>query len=84
MMANWDLRALVRDLPSLAVPLVLVTGALDRAVPPAEARRVQALLPDARVIDLPGLGHLAHEERPAEVAELIIKLSGSPGMMTRG
>jgi magnesium chelatase accessory protein len=77
MMANWDLRALVRDLPSLAVPLVLVTGTLDHAVRPAEARRVQALLPDARIVDLPGLGHLAHEERPAEVAELIIKLSGS-------
>jgi magnesium chelatase accessory protein len=77
MMANWDLHALVHDLPSLAVPLVLVTGTLDRAVRPAEARRVQALLPDARIVDLPGLGHLAHEERPAEVAELVIKLSGS-------
>ncbi|MFL5333194.1 MAG: alpha/beta fold hydrolase BchO [Geminicoccaceae bacterium] len=83
MMANWDLHPLVCDLPSLAVPLVLVTGTLDHAVRPAEARRVQALLPKARIIDLPGLGHLAHEERPAEVAELIIKLSDSPGHVAR-
>lgn len=73
MMANWDLQPLLRDLPRLATPLVLLTGNNDRAIPPAQARRVQRLLPATRIISLPGLGHLAHEERPALVAEAILR-----------
>jgi magnesium chelatase accessory protein len=37
-------------------------------VPPAEAERVQRLVPGAQVVKLEGLGHLAHEERPDLVA----------------
>ena len=33
MMAHWDLNPLVRDLPSLAPRLLLVTGAADRTIP---------------------------------------------------
>ncbi len=65
MMAWWDLPALARDLPRLRVPLDLLVAAGDRTIPPAEASRVQALLPHAQKITLPGLGHLAHEEDPA-------------------
>jgi magnesium chelatase accessory protein len=72
MMANWDLVPLLRDLPRLAPRLLLVVGAKDRAVPPAQAERVRARLPAARIVTLPGLGHLAHEEAPEEVAALII------------
>lgn len=74
MMANWDLRPLQRDLPRLAVPLVLVVGTQDHTVPPAEARKVQALLPAATVLELPGLGHLAHEEQPQTIARLATQL----------
>ncbi|MEO3471042.1 alpha/beta fold hydrolase BchO [Roseomonas sp. CAU 1739] len=73
MMANWDLQPLLRDLPGLAAPLVLLTGTNDRAIPPSQARRVQYLLPSTRLVALPGLGHLAHEERPAVVAEVILR-----------
>lgn len=71
MMAHWDLVPLLRDLPKLAPRLVLVVGALDRAVPPAQAEAVRKRLPSARIVTLPGLGHLAHEEQPAQVATLI-------------
>ena len=71
MMANWDLKPLLRDLPRLGPELVLVVGESDRAVPPAHAQRVQAILPAARILRLPGLGHLAHEEAPERVAALI-------------
>jgi magnesium chelatase accessory protein len=74
MMANWDLRELQRDLPRLKTPLILVTGGKDRTVPTEEAFRVRDVTPGARVICLRHLGHLAHEERPREVADLIIKL----------
>ena len=52
--------------------LTLVVGAQDRAIRPAEARRVQALLPSARIVEIPRLGHLAHEEQPIEIAALIL------------
>lgn len=72
MMASWDLKPLVRDLPALGPPLTLVVGAQDRAIRPVEARRVQALLPSARIVEIPRLGHLAHEERPAAIATIIL------------
>jgi magnesium chelatase accessory protein len=71
MMANWDLRPLERELPGLAVPLTLIVGLGDRTVSPGEADRVQALLPSAKVIRLPTLGHLAHEEQPQQLARLL-------------
>jgi magnesium chelatase accessory protein len=71
MMANWDLRPLLRDLPRLGPRLLLVVGAQDRAVPPEQAERARARLPSARIVVLPGLGHLAHEEQPEQVAALI-------------
>jgi len=72
MMAQRDLRPLLADLPRLAVPLLLVVGGGDRAVPPAQAERVRALVPEATLLTLPGLGHLAHEERPDETAALVL------------
>ena len=71
MMAHWDLRPLVADLPRLQAPLLLIAGAADRTVPPTQSADVQRLVPGATLATLPGLGHLAHEERPAEVAALI-------------
>lgn len=71
MMASWDLRDLAQDLPGLGPRLVLVVGSEDRFVSPVDAVRVQRRVPGSELISLPGLGHLAHEERPAEVAELL-------------
>lgn len=71
MMAVWNLRELARDLPKLDLPVVQIVGAGDLTIPPADAQRLQKILPQARVISMPGLGHLAHEEAPAEVADLI-------------
>ena len=71
MMANWDLAPLARALPQLRPPLLLLTGSNDRTLPPAHAATVAALVPAARSVALPGLGHLAHEEQPARVAGLV-------------
>jgi magnesium chelatase accessory protein len=75
MMANWDLVALRTELPRLGVPLVLVTGGNDRTLPPDQALQVAARVPGARVVDLPGLGHLAHEERPEQLADIVLQLA---------
>ncbi len=75
MMAAWDLPALARDLPRLAVPpaveVTLVVGQRDQTIRPTEALRFQRTVPGARIVRLPELGHLAHEEDPAAVARAI-------------
>lgn len=73
MMANWDLKGLLRDLPRLGCPLVLITGSNDRAVPPDDAKTVCRIAPEARIEVIQGAGHLAHEEDPAAVAEIIFR-----------
>lgn len=80
MMANWDLAALAPDLGRLEPPLFLIVGEQDLTVSPSEARRVRERLPSAEVISLAGLGHLAHEERPADIAQLIIALAERLGV----
>jgi magnesium chelatase accessory protein len=77
MMASWDLKTLTRDLPALEPPLLLVVGTNDRMVPPSQATRLRRLLPGAAIAPLPGLGHLAHEERPADVRALITRFARS-------
>lgn len=77
MMAAWDLDALARELPQLATALALIVGSADRTVPPAEAQRVRALLPRAQLLELAGLGHLAHEEHASVVAEAIRGLAAA-------
>lgn len=71
MMAAWDLDTLARDLPELAVPLMLIVGTNDRTVQPAESYEVAARVRGVRVERLTGLGHLAHEEAPERIAPLI-------------
>lgn len=68
MMARWNLHALAADLPALRTPLHLLVGEQDGTVPPADARRAQALVPAATLTTLAGLGHLAHEEDAPRVA----------------
>ena len=81
MMANWDLPQLAIDLPRLKTALSLMVGSNDQTVPPRQAARMVALWPAAaaarqpQLTTLPGLGHLAHEERPDLVASRILKLT---------
>lgn len=71
MMAQWELESLLRELPALRTPLTLMVGSNDLTVSPTEAQRVRAMLPEAKIVTLRGLGHLAHEERPAEIFSLV-------------
>lgn len=73
MMAGWDLEPLARDLPRLRVPLLLIAGAGDRTIRPADAARVRDMVPGATLELLPRLGHLAHEEEPEALAGLILR-----------
>lgn len=74
MMANWDLHAFERDLPKLAQPLHLIAGEMDKAVDIRDAEQVAERVVQARLLRLPKLGHLAHEEAPDEVARIVASL----------
>ena len=80
MMANWDLPELQRVLHRLQTPLVLVAGDEDKAVPPSDAFEVKALAKHAEVVKLRGLGHLAHEEDPGQIAELVREIAEQRGV----
>jgi len=78
MMSQWQLTPLERDLPRLRAPTLLVVAGNDRAVPPSEGQRLAGVIPGARVLTLPGLGHLAHEEQPARIVEAVLDFVRHP------
>jgi magnesium chelatase accessory protein len=71
MMANWDLEPLQRSFQTINTPVILVAADNDRAVPASNSLRARDELPNAKVVYLRGLGHLAHEEAPERVADII-------------
>jgi magnesium chelatase accessory protein len=79
MMANWDLYDLEARLPRFRPPLTLMAGLKDSAIPPKVAEEIHAIIPHSRLIRLPGLGHLAHEEAPAQVADIVREAIGGGG-----
>lgn len=76
MMADWTLEPLLERLPQLSLPVLLIAGARDMAVPPHVSQRATTRLPIATYVELAGLGHLAHEEAPEAVAGPILELLG--------
>jgi magnesium chelatase accessory protein len=69
MMAKWELEPLIEKLPKLPVPLHLIVGERDAAVPPSDAEAVRRRRPDITITRIKAAGHLAHEEKPIETAE---------------
>ncbi|MFE6747560.1 alpha/beta fold hydrolase [Kitasatospora purpeofusca] len=80
--ANWA-RVLDRldvrpGLARLTAPTAVVVGAEDRLTPPVHAHRMVAALADPQgLLLLPGVGHMAPLERPAEVAAEIDRMAAA-------
>jgi pimeloyl-ACP methyl ester carboxylesterase len=82
------------DLDRLAMPTLLVVGALDRAAPfrdaappavaarlgryPELARRAVQRIAHARLIELPGVGHVPQIEAPARFNQVLLHALASP------
>jgi magnesium chelatase accessory protein len=81
MMANWDLPGLERDLPKLKAKLLMIAGARDRMIAPAQALEAAALVPGADVITLQSLGHLCHEEDAPQLAAIIERAAADTGIV---
>ncbi len=72
MMAHWSLDKLLGDLPGLPLDCLFINGAGDKAVPPEHSTGLAKRIGNTRVVTLTGLGHLAHEEAPAEVSKIVL------------
>ncbi|UVO54138.1 alpha/beta fold hydrolase BchO [Sphingomonas sp. SUN039] len=81
MMADWDLVPLKRDLPKLAVPMLVLHGEKDAAIPVSGALDSVALIPDCALEVLPGLGHLAHEEAPHLAVDRILHFARTQAIL---
>ena len=70
MMANWRLEPLRDRLGEIAAPVLLVHGARDKAIAEEAVLAASALIPGCQTKRV-ALGHLAHEETPAEAVAII-------------
>lgn len=61
-LTTFDRRA---DLPRLAAPTLLIAGERDPLAPVKTMQRMADAIPGARLVVIPGAGHLAHLEAPA-------------------
>lgn len=55
-------------LPGIDVPVIVLVGEEDQVTPPADAEAMAGELPHARLVRVPGAGHLLPLERPETVA----------------
>lgn len=53
------------------VPVLIVVGELDAITPPAVARQMAALAPEAELVELPGVAHLTPAEDPVGFADAL-------------
>ncbi|MFO6465219.1 alpha/beta fold hydrolase BchO [Jannaschia sp. KMU-145] len=80
MMASWSLDRLVRDASGLEAPVLLLAGGRDRAVEPRVSREMAERLPRAELRIFDDLGHLMHEEAPAEAAGAMMSFLEEAGV----
>ena len=69
---NMALRSLMRTKIKNVVK-ACDAGDKDAAVPSSVSDKAAERMPDAEVVHLPDLGHLAHEEDPAALIRLILQ-----------
>ncbi len=81
MMAAWDLVGLKKALPKIELPVLILQGDRDTAIPVAAAREAADAMTEARVEVSTGLGHLLHEERPAETLTRVVAFARELGVL---
>ncbi|RPH58985.1 MAG: alpha/beta fold hydrolase [Chloroflexi bacterium] len=62
-------------LPQISVPTLILFGAHDKVVPPANADLMASKIQGSQVVILPGAGHFFPIEVPAQAAEAVIQFA---------
>jgi magnesium chelatase accessory protein len=73
MMAQWSLDGLVARMNKIDCPVHLIAARGDKAVPPKVSTDAASVLQNARLTEVDGLGHLAHEEDAELIAKIILE-----------
>lgn len=67
--------------PSLRIPVEILHGEMDTIVPAiVHARRLARLLPDARLTELDGVGHMPHHAAPDATVAAIVRAVARAGL----
>ena len=77
---EMDFRA---GLASLAVPTTVVVGSRDFLTPPKLSRSLAGSIPAARLVVLPGAGHMLPYEEPDQLAVIILSAGPTPKEVRR-
>ena len=72
---NEDLEDL---LPQVSSPTLLVWGTGDDATPPAHARKMESLIPDAGLVWFEGAGHFAYLDDPGRFCHIVRHFLSGP------
>jgi 3-oxoadipate enol-lactonase len=64
-------------LKTIAVPTLVIVGAEDRLTPPDDAERMARTVPGARLVTIPGAGHLAPLEQPLATTRALSEFLGA-------
>jgi pimeloyl-ACP methyl ester carboxylesterase len=59
------------SLREISIPTLVIVGERDVLTPVADSEAMAAAIPGARLVTIPGAGHLAPMERPKTVAEAL-------------
>jgi pimeloyl-ACP methyl ester carboxylesterase len=70
-------RVTVPPAPPAGVPTTIAWGRRDLVLFPYHARRARKAIPGARIVSMPGVGHVPMADDPAQVAAVL--LEGSRG-----
>ena len=65
---NEDLKHL---LPKIQCPTLLIWGTNDTATPISDARTMEKLIPDAGLVEFPGVGHYSFLENPMQFSAVV-------------
>ena len=76
--------AAMRDRPDsagflgeISIPTLVAVGERDVLTPPADSEAMAAAIPGARLVTIPGAGHLTPMERPKAVAQALAEFFGA-------
>ncbi|MEO1041632.1 MAG: alpha/beta hydrolase [Pseudomonadota bacterium] len=56
------------DLKKLTAPTLIIWGEEDALIPPSDGPKMQSLIPSAKLLNYPSVGHVAQEEMPERLA----------------
>ncbi|MEJ8852487.1 alpha/beta hydrolase [Variovorax rhizosphaerae] len=58
----------------LRMPVTIIAGADDKVVDPLQSRRLHDELPQSRLVEVPGAGHMVHYAVPDQVVAAIVEV----------